>query len=90
MTHKCYINCSSTYVAINEKGFQMPNEKEIKIDNRPLYARGKRGFTMPLPISWVRIHNLKATHRIDIYQDENDRLILVPVKNEEKEGVEIA
>ena len=58
----------------------MSNTVEVKIDNRPLYRRGKRGFTMPLPISWVRIHNLNATQRIDIYQDEKNRLILVPAE----------
>lgn len=58
---------------------------EIKIDTRTIYGRGKRGLALPLPRSYTKDLDLQAKDPVDIYRDEEDRLILVPAGREKKE-----
>jgi bifunctional DNA-binding transcriptional regulator/antitoxin component of YhaV-PrlF toxin-antitoxin module len=55
----------------------------IKIKEYKVSRTGHRGFVVTLPKVWVTDNELDHGDRIDIYRDEEDRLIIIPVKKGE-------
>jgi len=60
----------------------------IKIKSYKVQQHGLRGVRIALPKVWVEDHQLRPGDRIDIYRDEEDRLILQACKKAEPVGTE--
>lgn len=56
----------------------------IKI-NRYKIRRSGQGVTITIPKIWLEDNNLDAGDLVEIYRDEDDRLVIVP-KKEQKNG----
>jgi hypothetical protein len=50
----------------------------IKIKEYKVAAKGKRGHTIAIPSLWARDHGVKPGCTLEMYQDEEDRLIILP------------
>ena len=53
----------------------------VKIKEYKIRASGVRGLVVSLPQVWVKDNDLRAGDAVDVYRDEEDRLILRVVKN---------
>ena len=61
-----------------------------KIKSFEIKKKPRSGIVWWFPTDWVKDMDLQAGDKIDIYRDEEDRLILVANKQEqEKEKVEV-
>ena len=55
----------------------------VKIKEYTVSKQGERGFAVALPKVWVTDNALKQGDKINFFRDEEDRLIIIPVKKGE-------
>jgi len=56
---------------------------KVKVQSYKVQKKGMRGHVITLPTSWTDDLRLRPGDRVDIYRDEEDRLILQACKKEE-------
>jgi len=54
----------------------------IKINELKIREYGKRGYEITIPAVWVKDLKLESGDLVELYRDEEDRLILVAKKEQ--------